>query len=96
MDMSATAATRSAATHTAASHTSAPRAETDTAVTEALRGGPRHLAPRSDLVAERVPNLFTALPSVAIRREPHVQLGYDEATGEYHLSITPPLRTAGS
>jgi hypothetical protein len=32
-----------------------------------------------------------ALPGPAILRQSRVQLGYDAASGEYHLSITAPL-----
>ena len=53
---------------------------------------PASFTPMSELV-QRLPALFPTPPVAAVRRESHIELGYDEVTGEYHLSITAPLRT---
>ena len=55
--------------------------------------GSPSFTPMSELLAERLPTLFPTVPGAAVRRESHVELGYDDTTGEYHLSITAPVRT---
>ncbi len=50
-------------------------------------------APMSELLAARVPHLLPAVSTGAIRRERHVQLGYDATTGEYRLSIAAQVPT---
>jgi hypothetical protein len=55
--------------------------------------GSPSFTPMSELLAQHVPVLFPTVPGAAVRREPHIELGYDDSTGEYHLSITAPLRT---
>ena len=68
-------------------------AELHVSPTTSTATGSPSFAPRSELLAARVPQLLPAVSTGAIRRDRHLQLGYDATTGEYRLSIAAPHRT---